>query len=269
LPLPDIYRGSYRDPADAGHLYAEHVLETMIPLQEKGASLGAFLCEPMPGVAGQILFPDGYLPLAYHYAREGGAVCIADEVQTGFGRPGTHFWAFETQGVVPDIVTMGKPIGNGHPMAAVVTTREIADSFANGMEYFSTFGGNPVSCAIGLSVLDVIQEEGLQENAQKLGAYLLARLRDLADRHSLIGDVRGKGLYIGVELVKDRESRKPAPEQAHYLVNRMRDRAVLLSTDGPFHNVIKIKPPMIFTAQDADTLVDGLDAILQEEGART
>ncbi len=223
----------------------------------------------MPGVAGQILFPDGYLPLAYHYAREGGAVCIADELQTGFGRPGTHFWAFETQGVVPDIVTMGKPIGNGHPMAAVVTTREIADSFANGMEYFSTFGGNPVSCAIGLSVLDVIQEEGLQENAQKLGAYLLARLRDLADRHSLIGDVRGKGLYIGVELVKDRESRKPAPEQAHYLVNRMRDRAVLLSTDGPFHNVIKIKPPMIFTAQDADTLVDGLDAILQEEGART
>jgi len=183
----------------------------------------------------------------------------------GFGRVGTHFWGFETQGVVPDIVTMGKPMGNGHPLAAVVTTPEIAASFNNGMEYFNTFGGNPVSCAIGLAVLDVIAEEGLQKNAQRVGTHLMEGIRTLMERHSLIGDVRGLGLFVGIELVLDRQTLAPAPEQASYIANRMRERGILLSTDGPFHNVLKIKPPMVFTEENADFLVDMLDEILGED----
>jgi 4-aminobutyrate aminotransferase-like enzyme len=195
-------------------------------------------------------------------------VCIADEVQVGFGRVGTHFWGFETQGVVPDIVTMGKPIGNGHPLAAVVTTPEIAASFNNGMEYFNTFGGNPVSCAIGLAVLDVITEEGLQENAHRVGTHLMDGIRELMERHALIGDVRGLGLFAGIELVLDRHTLAPAPEQASYIANRIRERGILLSTDGPFHNVLKIKPPLVFTEENADFLVATLDEILGEDLAR-
>ena len=197
--------------------------------------------------------------------REAGGVCIADEVQVGFGRVGSHFWGFETQGVVPDIVTLGKPIGNGHPMAAVVTTRAIADSFNNGMEYFNTFGGNPVSCAIGLAVLDVIADEKLQENALRVGGRLLAGLRQLMAKYPLIGDVRGMGLFVGFELVLDRETLEPAPEHASYLANRMRECGVLLSTDGPYHNVLKIKPPMVFTDADADFLVATADRVLGED----
>ena len=162
----------------------------------------------------------------------------------------------------PDIVTLGKPIGNGHPMGAVVTTPEIAASFANGMEYFNTFGGNPVSCAVGLAVLDVIRDEGLQENARNTGDYLLEGLRGLSERHPLIGDVRGQGLFLGFELVRDRETREPAAAEAAALVNQMKDRGILLSTDGPLHNVIKIKPPLVFTCADADFLLDHLDAVL-------
>jgi 4-aminobutyrate aminotransferase-like enzyme len=189
-------------------------------------------------------------------------------VQTGFGRAGNHFWMFEAQGVAPDIVTMGKPIGNGHPLGAVVTTREIAAAFDNGMEYFNTFGGNPVSCAIGLAVLDVIADEGLQANALAVGARLLEGLRGLMDRHPLIGDVRGLGLFIGVELVRDRATLEPAGAQAAYVANRMRERGVLLSTDGPFHNVLKIKPPLVFDAANADELVETLDAVLDEDPAQ-
>jgi len=192
-------------------------------------------------------------------------VCIADEVQVGFGRVGTHFWGFEMQAVVPDIVTMGKPIGNGHPLAAVVTTPEIAASFNNGMEYFNTFGGNPVSCAIGLAVLDVIAEEQLQANALYTGMYLMDGLYGLMERHALIGDVRGSGLFVGIELVLDRETLEPAPAQAAYIANRMRERGILLSTDGPFHNVLKIKPPLVFTRENADFLVSTLDEILEED----
>jgi 4-aminobutyrate aminotransferase-like enzyme len=195
-------------------------------------------------------------------------VCIADEVQVGFGRAGSHFWGFETQGVVPDIVTMGKPIGNGHPLAAVVTTPEIAASFNNGMEYFNTFGGNPVSCAIGLAVLDVIEEERLQENARKVGMHLMSGLRGLMEKHTLISDVRGLGLFVGIELVLDRETLKPAAAQASYIANRIKECGILLSTDGPFHNVLKIKPPMVFTEENADFLVGTLDEILGEDLAR-
>jgi 4-aminobutyrate aminotransferase-like enzyme len=227
--------------------------------------VGSFICESLLGCGGQIVLPPGYLKEAYRQVRNAGGVCIADEVQVGFGRVGTHFWAFESQGVVPDIVTLGKPIGNGHPIGAVVTTPEIAASFDNGMEYFNTFGGNPVSCAIGLAVLDVIDEEGLQENALRVGARLMEGLRGLMERHPLIGDVRGLGMFIGIELVLDRETQEPAPLQADYLVNRMRERGILLSTDGPFHNVIKIKPPLVFTEANADFLVMTMGNLLKED----
>jgi 4-aminobutyrate aminotransferase-like enzyme len=175
---------------------------------------------------------------------------------------GDAFWAFED--AVPDIVTMGKPIGNGHPLAAVVTTPEIAASFANGMEYFNTFGGNPVSAAIGLAVLDVIADEGLQEHARVVGERLLAGLQELAMRHEAIGHVRGRGLFSGFELVRDRETREPDADLAAEIANRAAERGVLLSTDGPFHNVIKMKPPLVFSAADADRLVETVDAVLTE-----
>ena len=180
------------------------------------------------------------------------------------GRIGAHFWAFESQKVIPDIVTAGKPIGNGHPLGAVITTPEIADSFANGMEYFNTFGGNPVSCAVGLAVLDVMEQEGLQARALQVGTHLLSGLAALSARHNLIGDVRGLGLFIGVELVRNRRTLEPAAAEASYAVERMKDHGILVSTDGPLHNVIKIKPPTVFTSADADFLVATLDKILAE-----
>ena len=213
------------------------------------------------------MLPRGYLKEAYGHARRAGAVCIADEVQVGFGRVGSHFWGFETQGVVPDIVTLGKPIGNGHPIGAVITTRAIAESFANGMEYFNTFGGNPVSCAVGLAVLDVIEEEGLQENALKVGARLRSELEGLQERHSVIGDVRGLGLFLGVELVLDRTTLEPAAELARHTIERLKDSGILTSTDGPLNNVIKIKPPMVFSEPNADQLVSALDEVLSENPA--
>jgi 4-aminobutyrate aminotransferase-like enzyme len=193
--------------------------------------------------------------------RAAGGLCIADEVQVGFGRT-SSMWAFEQQGVVPDIVTLGKPIGNGHPMAAVITTPAIAASFANGMEYFNTFGGNPVSCAVGLAVLDVLQDERLIENAQVVGAYLQRGLHELMQRHPLIGDVRGAGLFIGVELVTDRRNKAPATAQARRVARLARDRGVLIGTDGPHDNVIKIRPPMTFRNAHADILLDCLDQCL-------
>ncbi|MGZ3642904.1 MAG: aminotransferase class III-fold pyridoxal phosphate-dependent enzyme, partial [Ktedonobacteraceae bacterium] len=269
VPMPDVYRGEYKqDDAQAGEKYAHYIEQTLLEMEKNGSEVAAFICESLLGCGGQIVLPQHYLKEAYRYIRNAGGVCIADEVQVGFGRVGTHFWGFETQGVVPDIVTMGKPIGNGHPLAAVVTTPEIAASFNNGMEYFNTFGGNPVSCAIGLAVLDVIAEEGLQENAQRVGTHLIDSIRTLMEKHSLIGDVRGSGLFIGIELVLDRSTLAPAPEQASYIANRMRECGILLSTDGPFHNVLKIKPPIVFTKENADFLVSTLDEILGEDLAR-
>ena len=189
---------------------------------------------------------------------------MADEVQVGFGRVGTHFWGFETQGVVPDIVTLGKPMGNGHPLGAVVTTPNIAESFDNGMEYFNTFGGNPVSCAVGLAVLDVIENEGLQEHALAVGNVLKAGLERLKKRHEVIGDIRGMGLFLGVELVTNRSTREPATELAKRVIEDMKDRGILLSTDGPLDNVLKIKPPLVFSELNADLLVKTLGEVLDE-----
>jgi 4-aminobutyrate aminotransferase-like enzyme/Ser/Thr protein kinase RdoA (MazF antagonist) len=251
LPMPDPFR----------HPGADHA-QAIARAVGDSPDLAVFFCESALSCGGQIILPPGYLREAYRAVRAAGGVCVADEVQTGFGRAGSHFWMFETQEVIPDIVTMGKPIGNGHPMGAVATTREIAASFANGMEYFNTFGGNPVSCAIGLAVLDVIRDEGLQENAREIGACLLSGLGGLAARHPKVAGVRGHGLFLGFELVRDPETLEPAGEEAGVLVNRMKEAGVLLSTDGPYHHVIKIKPPMIFSRADAGLLLERLDAML-------
>ncbi len=268
-PLPDDYRGPYRrgDP-DAGRKYAGYVGEIVTQLRAKGRGLAAFLAESLPSVGGQIVFPPRYLPEAYAHVRAAGGVCIADEVQVGFGRLGTHFWGFETQGVVPDIVVLGKPIGNGFPLGAVLTTRAIADAFANGMEFFSTFGGNPVACAVGLAVLDVLADEGLQERALRVGRRFLAGLRALEERHPLVGDVRGSGLFLGIELVRDRESREPAAEEASYVVNRLRERGILTGTDGPHENVLKVRPPLVVSESDVDLFVSTLDDVLGEDPVR-
>ena len=260
---PDPYRGSFRGYGrDAAQGYARSVAEAVEDLQAAGLPPAFFIAESIQGVGGQVIHPEGYLEAAYEIVRAAGGLCIADEVQVGFGRVGSHMWAFETQGVVPDIVSLGKPIGNGHPLACVVTTPEIAQAFANGMEYFNSFGGNPVSCAVGMAVLDVIEQEGLQANAANVGGYLMERFEALKVCHPMIGDVRGLGLFLGIELVRDRDSLEPATEEAGRLVNLAKDRGVLLSTDGPFENVIKMKPPICFSRANADLLVETLDAAL-------
>lgn len=266
-PAPDPYRGPFpRSDPRAGERYAEGVAVQLAAAAAADRPAAAFFAESVPGCAGQIVPPDGFLAAAFEHARAAGAVCVADEVQVGFGRVGTHWWGFEVQEARPDIVTLGKPIGNGHPIGAVVTTREIAAAFDNGMEYFNTFGGNPVSCAVGLAVLDVIEDEGLMENARTVGARFRDGLRELARTCPIIGDVRGLGLFLGAELVLDPDTRTPASEPASRIVNEMRDRGILLSTDGPFDNVIKIKPPLVFTAADADRVVSELEAVLTESG---
>ncbi len=268
--LPDRYRGRHRgSDAEVAPLYAEEVRDCLHALEtertwfdDRAPGAAAFFHESLLSCGGQIPLPRGYLASAYAAAREVGALCVADEVQVGFGRVGTSYWAFEEHGVVPDIVTLGKPIGNGHPLGAVITTAEIARSFDNGMEYFNTFGGNPVSSAIGGAVLDVIEDERLLEHAARVGTRLLGDFEGLKDRHAPIGDVRGRGLFLGLEFVQ--EGLIPDPLIAEGVVQRMRDRGILLSTDGPDHNVIKFKPPMVFSDADAELLVSSLDDVLSE-----
>jgi 4-aminobutyrate aminotransferase-like enzyme/Ser/Thr protein kinase RdoA (MazF antagonist) len=266
--MPDVYRGPYKTGPDAGRLYAGHVREAVREFEAEGRRVVAFFCESLLSCGGQIVLPDGYLRGAYEAVRAGGGVCVADEVQVGFGRVGSHLWGFETQGVVPDIVTLGKPIGNGFPLAAVVTRPEIAEAFDNGMEYFNTFGGSHAACAVGHAVLDVMRDEALQERALTVGSRLRSALASLTDRFPLVGDVRGLGLFLGLELVTDRGTLDPAARQADYIVNRLRERGILVSTDGPLHNVIKIKPPLQFSESDADRLVDELASVLGEDPAQ-
>ena len=265
-PIPDLYRGLYRsDDPEAARKYAGHVDDIIRELKGKGIGLAGFIAETCPSVAGQIFLPQDYLPEVYRHVRKAGGLCIADEVQTGYGRIGTHFYAFEAENLVPDIVVLGKPIGNGHPISAVVTTPEIAETFDNGMEFFSSFGGNTVSCAVGLTVLEVVLEENLQDNALKAGKRLLAGMKPFIKRYPIVGDVRGSGLFLGVELVRSRETLEPAKEEAEFIVNRMRDAGILLGTDGPFENVIKIRPPMPFDESNADLLVANMEQILEED----
>lgn len=267
-PLPDTYHGIYReDHPEPGQAYADTVKSLIEEAHKKGRKISSFFAESLPSVGGQIIFPTGYCKRVAEYVHEAGGVYVADEIQTGFGRVGSHFWAFQLEGedFCPDIVTMGKPMGNGHPIACVVTTEEIAGAFtANGVEYFNTFGGNPVSCAIGLAVLDVIEKEDLRGNAVRVGGHLKQLLLQLQEKHLLIGDVRGVGLFIGMELVKDRESREPATEEAAHLVRRLKEDRIVMSTDGPWDSVIKFKPPMCFSKEDANRVATCIDQILTE-----
>ena len=257
--IPDSYHAPEDWPIEEhAKRFAQNIAEHIDKMRAQGRTPAYFLAESIPSVAGQVFLPEGYLKEVYAMVRAAGGVCIADEVQVGFGRVGSHWWAFEMQDVVPDIVTMGKPIGNGHPMSAVVTTREVADSFNNGMEYFNTFGGNPVSCAAGLAVLDVIERDKLRENALDVGNYLLAGFRDMQKRYDIIGDVRGSGLFLGIELVTDRKTRAPATALARLINDGARQRGILMGTEGPHDNVLKMRPSMVFSRANADHLLDVL-----------
>ncbi len=265
IPMPDPYRGKFRSNNDDIALkYVDCVQQILDDLREDNKQVAAFIAEAILGCGGQILFPEKFLAIASKKVQQAGGLFIADEVQIGFGRVGSHYWGFESENALPDIVTMGKSMGNGHPISAVVTTKEIADRFNNGMEYFNSFGGNPVSCAVGKAVLQVIEEEKLQANAFQVGEYLMAQLNDLKQRHNIIGDVRGRGLFLGLELIKDHEELTPASLEAEKIANDMKDHGILISTDGPDHNVLKIKPPMVFTKDNADQLVETLNKLLMQ-----
>jgi 4-aminobutyrate aminotransferase-like enzyme/aminoglycoside phosphotransferase (APT) family kinase protein len=256
LPSPDPYRVEELNGPDAAAVYRKLARDVLADAAPAG-----FIVETLPGCGGQIIPPPGLLGAAYDEVRARGGLVIADEVQTGFGRTGV-FWAFQRDNLEPDVVTMGKPAGNGHPLGVVATTRAIAEAFDNGMEYFNTFGGNPVSAAVGNAVLDEIERLDVVNYGATLGRHLLGSLSALAERHRAIGDVRGAGLYLGVELVEDRVSKHPATALAGAIVEYAKERGVLLSTDGPFGNVIKIKPPMVFNSADAERLVGVVDRAL-------
>jgi 4-aminobutyrate aminotransferase-like enzyme len=257
--IPDTFRGKFReDDGTAGQQYAGGLAAQ---LKEHEGGIAAFIAEPVLGCGGQVPLARDYLKKVYPRIRKRGGICISDEVQVGFGRLGDVFWGFEAQDVIPDIVILGKPMGNGHPIGAVVCTGEIAESFSQGVEFFSSFGGNPVSCAIGLAVLDVIEEEGLQRNAMETGAYYFSLLRELQAEFENIGDVRGSGLFLGIDLVRD-EDHTPNTELAAHLKNELRERNILVSTDGPYDNVIKTKPPMCFNRLNAERVVETIREIL-------
>jgi 4-aminobutyrate aminotransferase-like enzyme/Ser/Thr protein kinase RdoA (MazF antagonist) len=267
-PLPDPCRGRYARRPDPGSLYARDVADIVTRVTRERGGVSAFIAETAPSVGGQILLPTGFLQRVYESVRAVGGVCIADEVQTAYGRIGSHFYAFEAHNVVPDIVVLGKPIGNGFPIGAVVTTREIAASFDNGMEFFSTFGGSTVSCAAAHAVLDVVEREQLQAHAHAVGMVLLDSLRREVGNHPAVADVRGSGLFIGVDIVRDRESSAPDTAAASYVVERLKDERTLIGTDGPHHNVLKIRPPMPFSRDDAELMSLTIARVLEELPSR-
>jgi len=259
--IPDTYRGKYTiNDGSAGKMYA---LEAIEQIKRSDSPIAAFISEPILGCAGQVPLAKGYLKEIYPAIRQQGGVCIIDEVQTGFGRLGDYFWGYKAQAIVPDIVIIGKPMGNGHPMGAVITTTEIADSFSKGVEFFSSFGGNPVSCAIGLAVLNVIEAENLQENARLVGNFYKALYINLQKEFPCIGDVRGSGLFIGVEIVKNNNSLEPDSDLASLIKNELINQNILISTDGPFDSVLKTKPPLCFNRANAQQVTDHIYEILK------
>jgi alanine-glyoxylate transaminase/(R)-3-amino-2-methylpropionate-pyruvate transaminase len=259
---PDPYRGpwGWNDPK-AGEKYAADI-KNLIDYATPGR-VAAFFAETIQGVGGYVVCPDGYLPQAYEYIRQAGGVCIADEVQTGFGRTGSHYWGFETQGVIPDIVTLAKGIGNGAPLAAVVTTPEIAQTMCQRI-HFNTYGGNPVSCAMGQAVLEVIDRESLQKNCLELGSYFMEGLNRLRSKHPIIGEVRGKGLLIGIDLVTDRSSKGPASAECARVFERAKELGFLIGKGGFRGNVLRIAPPMCINRADVDFGLDVLDLAFRE-----
>jgi 4-aminobutyrate aminotransferase-like enzyme len=262
FPIPDAFRGTYRG-GNSGEKYAQEVQLLIDEIHQQNKKVGGFIIEPIISCGGQVELPSGFLQEAYKKVRKAGGLCISDEVQTGIGRMGKTFWGFQLHDVVPDIVTIGKPLGNGHPIAAVACTKEVAEKFANGMEFFNTFGGNPVSCAIATEVLREVKREKLQENALEVGEYLKSELKQLSKKFPIIGDVRGQGLFLGIELV-DQELH-PLAEKTDYVVNRMKEFGILMSLDGPEHNVIKIKPPLTFTIENAREVLFYLHKIFGED----
>lgn len=261
VPFPDTYRGEFRG-AGAGEEYAGYIAQAIDELGRRGIKPAAFIIDTIISSGGVVEPPPGYLRKAAEIIRKAGGMFIADEVQPGFGRTGRYFWGYEVDGMVPDIVTMGKPMGNGHPLAATITRREIVDEFAASGRYFNTFGGNPVSCAAGLAVLDIIEQEGLQENARVVGEYIIAGLQDLARKHEVIGDIRGNGLFIAVELVKDREQREPATDYTVDVVNGLKNRGVLTGSIGPDENILKLRSPMVLSKDNADYMLEVFDQVL-------
>ena len=265
VDVADDYRGQYRrQESNPGELYAKQVAQHIATLTAQGESIAGFIAETFPSVGGQIIPPNNYLSNVYQYVREAGGICIADEVQTGLGRLGDYYFAFEQQQVVPDIVVLGKPIGNGHPIGVVITTPAIAASFAEGPEFFSTFGGSNLSCVVGAEVLRIVEQQQLMANARNMGNLLFAGLRELQAKHPCIGDVRGCGLFVGVDLVSNRTSREPATEIADYVKNRMREARILMGSEGPADNVLKIRPPLTIGEQDINYLLHTLDQVLNE-----
>ena len=262
IPIPDSYRGKYRG-LSTGNDYSKEVKKCIDKIHAKKRGVGGFIIEPIISCGGQVELPNGFLKKTYNYIRKAGGVCVSDEVQVGCGRLGESFWGFQLHDVIPDIITIGKPFGNGHPIGAVVCREEIANKFANGMEFFNTFGGNPVSCSIATEVLSFIERYNLQKNALLTGGYLKKQLIKLSNKYPMIGQVRGKGLFLGIELV-DNEL-QPLKDHANYLANRMKEFGILMSTDGPNDNVMKIKPPIIFNQEDCDKLIFYLDKIFEED----
>jgi 4-aminobutyrate aminotransferase-like enzyme len=264
VPAPDVYRGLYVDDDQAAEKYAAHLAMAIEELADNGHRPAAFIVDTIFSSDGIPRVPAGYLKKAVEIVHKAGALFVADEVQPGFGRLGTEFWGFETHDVLPDIVTMGKPMGNGYPVSAVVTSEQVIDAFLQKDYYFNTFGGSPVACAAALAVLEVLEQDQLQKSALEVGAYIQDGVRQLADKQELIGDIRGSGLFIGIELVKDRESREPATLETGVAVNKLRDRGILLNSDGPADNVLKIRPPMVFSQQQASLLLENIEAVLHE-----
>ncbi len=261
VPVPDAYRGQHRGE-DAGERYAAHTHEAIDLLKSRGIKPAAFIIDTIVSSGGVVAPPKGYLRKVAEIVRDAGAVFVADEVQPGFGRIGTNFWGFEADELVPDIVTMGKPMGNGHPISGVVARRELVEDFGDRGNYFNTFGGNPVSCAAGLAVLDVIENERLQQNALEVGRYVVDGLWRLAEMRDCIGDVRGTGLFLALELVTDREAKTPATELTTKVVNGLRDRGVLTGSIGPDANILKLRPPLPFSRADAEYFLERLDRVL-------
>jgi 4-aminobutyrate aminotransferase-like enzyme len=259
VPAPDSYRIA---AGDMGRAFANGVREAIVELKAQGIRPAALMVDTVFSSDGIFTDPPGFMAEAVDAVREAGGLFIADEVQPGLGRTGDAFWGFQRHGVVPDIVTMGKPLGAGHPLAGLAVRPEVLAAFGRECRYFNTFGGNPVSMAAGMAVLDVIEREGLMANAQRTGSYLRAQIARLAERHALIGDIRGAGLFVGVELVTDRRARTPATAETARIVNGLRERQVLLSATGEHANTLKIRPPLVFTEANADLLVETLDQVL-------
>lgn len=261
VPAPD----SYRPPeGDAGEYFAEQVKAKIAELEDSEHGFAALLIDPFFANEGFPDLPEGFLKAALNAVHDAGGILIADEVQPGFGRTGSHMWGHQYQGITPDVVTLGKPMGNGHPVAGVVTTSAIMHEFRTAFRYFNTFGGNPVSCATALAVLEVIEQEGLMQQAADVGAYAKGRLQDLAEKHNVIGDVRGRGMFFGAELVTDRTTKAPATDCILRVIEELRNRGILLNKIGIHYNTLKIRPNLQFTRDDADLLIDTLDQVLSD-----